>query len=196
MPPGRALRASRRSCYCPSASRRRREQSLVAAATAKAFGPLSGAHLNPVVSFVMALRHRIGWPDAALHTPAQAVGAVLGAMLAHAMFEGSRLQVATPAPRRYGATAIRGCGHGRAYGLPCCWRVVPLRRSGSTSRQPTGSPPLPHLQNPAVTLARSLTDTFAGIVPIDVPGFMAAQVAGGILVATCACPLRDRAAVT
>jgi glycerol uptake facilitator-like aquaporin len=151
------------------------------------FGPISGAHFNPVVSLVMHLRGELGPRDFFAYLLAQTVGAVLGVMLAHAMFDLPLLQVGVQA--RTGAsqwlsegvasfglllTILLGVRH-RSAAVPvlvAAYIFAAYWFTASTS-----------FANPAVTLARSLTTTFAGIRPEDVGGFVLAQVAGALLAA-------------
>jgi glycerol uptake facilitator-like aquaporin len=168
-----------------------------AAATATAlyvlialFGPLSGAHFNPAVSVVMRLRGELEPAALAGYVAAQLAGAVLGVLLAHAMFGLDLLQ---PGDRlRSGAaqwlsegvatfglllTILLGARL-RAAALPAlvaCYIFAAYWFTASTS-----------FANPAVTLARALTRTFAGIRPLDAPGFIAAQLAGALLALACA----------
>ncbi|HBB56100.1 MAG TPA: aquaporin family protein [Hyphomonadaceae bacterium] len=148
------------------------------------FGPLSGAHFNPVVSLVMALRGALSWRMAAIYVIAQGIGAVLGVMLAHAMFGQDLLQQG--APLRDGAhlwlaEAIATFGligvilslsktrpqeTGVAVGL---YILAAYWFTASTS-----------FANPAVTLARSFTASFAGIASSSVPGFIGAQALGAL----------------
>jgi glycerol uptake facilitator-like aquaporin len=148
------------------------------------FGPLSGAHLNPAVSFVFACRREIGWRMAGAYATAQTAGAVLGVWLAHAMFALPILQVSAklregPAQGLSEAVAtfglvgvILGVRKARpdfvatAVGL---YITAAYWFTASTS-----------FANPAVTLARSLSDTFAGIAPASVPLFIAGQVVGAL----------------
>jgi glycerol uptake facilitator-like aquaporin len=147
-------------------------------------GPVSGAHFNPAVSLVQALRNGLPWRDAVAYLLVQIVGCCLGAMLAHAMFELPLLEVS--AHTRTGlaqwlaeAVATFGLllvvlGHRRAEDAPwmvAAWIGAAYWFTASTS-----------FANPAITIARSLSDTFAGIRPADAPAFIAAQL-GGALVA-------------
>lgn len=148
-----------------------------------ALGPVSGAHFNPVVSLVFAMRREVGWGIAALFIAAQALGGAGGTMLAHAMFEQPLLQASAHA--RTGAAqwlseavatfalvmTILGTLRSRPDAVPAAVALVIVAAywfTASTS-----------FANPAVTLARSLSDTFAGIAPGDVPPFVLAQLAGG-----------------
>lgn len=147
--------------------------------------PISGAHFNPVVSFVFALRGDLRPRDAVLYTLAQIVGGLLGAIVAHAMFALPLLQSAARV-RSGGAQWISESV--AAFGLVAVIlagvrfdrKAVPMLVglyitaaywfTASTS-----------FANPAVTIARSLTDTFSGIRFLDVPAFILAQLAGGVL---------------
>lgn len=144
------------------------------------FGPVSGAHFNPAVSLVMAFSGRLSWPDAAAYMLLQIAGCCAGALLAHAMFELPLLQWSTHA-RTGGAqwlaesVATLGLllivlGHRRAEDAPwmvAAWIGAAYWFTASTS-----------FANPAITIARSLTDTFSGIRPADVPAFIIAQLLG------------------
>ena len=147
-----------------------------------AVGEISGAHLNPAVSLAAAWEKGMTWGDAGGYTAAQLAGAVVGVVVAHAMFSVPSLQSGTqvrsgPAQwlGEFVATfglllVVLGCSRRRAAMTPLAvgayitsayWFTV------STS-----------FANPAVTIARSLTDTFAGIRPADVPPFVVAQILG------------------
>jgi glycerol uptake facilitator-like aquaporin len=146
-------------------------------------GPISGAHFNPAVSLVEAIRGRLPWPAAGLYMLAQVLGCCGGALLAHAMFELPILQASVhirTGPAQWLAEAVATCGlllvvlgHRRAQDAPwmvAAWIGAAYWFTASTS-----------FANPAITIARSLSDTFAGIRPADVPGFMAAQLIGALL---------------
>lgn len=147
--------------------------------------PLSGAHLNPTLSMVFALRRAVSARDAGLYVLAQIVGAVGGTMLAHAMFGLPVLEASQhvrTGPGQWLAEAVA------TFGLV----AVIL---GGIRVQPVAVPWLVGLYivaaywftastsfaNPAVTIARALTDTFAGIRPVDALPFIAAQLAGALL---------------
>jgi glycerol uptake facilitator-like aquaporin len=151
-------------------------------------GPISGAHFNPAVSLIQALRNALLWRDAGLYAMVQVLGCCAGALLAHAMFELPLLQSSLHA--RTGAAqwlaesvATFGLllvvlGHRRAEDAPWMvagWIGAAYWFTASTS-----------FANPAITIARSLTDTFAGIRPVDAPAFIAAQLAGALLALFCA----------
>jgi glycerol uptake facilitator-like aquaporin len=149
-----------------------------------AFGPISGAHLNPVVSLGMVLRAEMTWREFLVYLGAQIAGAFLGVAVAHAMFGLSfffaSVHARSGAPQLFSEfvatfgllTVIFGCVRSRAAAVPYAvgaYITAAYWFTASTS-----------FANPAVTLARAASDTFAGIRPVDVPGFIAAQLAGGV----------------
>ena len=148
------------------------------------FGPISGAHFNPAVTLAFALRREIGWPLAAAYLAVQVIGAVAGVWLAHAMFAEPIWQVSTklragPAQglAEFVATfgligAILGSLRFRAEATP--WIVGLYIASAYWFTASTS------FANPAVTVARALSNTFAGIAPASVPQFIAAQLVGAI----------------
>ena len=146
------------------------------------FGPLSGAHMNPLVSAVLALR---GEFDASLLMPyiaAQLAGAACGAWLVHAMFELPILQWSQHAREGCGqwlaeilATAglllvVLRAPHGRSAGMVAAWIGAAYWFTASTS-----------FANPAAAFGRMFTESFAGIAPASVPGFVGAQLVGAAL---------------
>src|ERR1700722_9025062 len=144
--------------------------------------PVSGAHFNPAVSVVEALRGRLGWLDAGVYAITQVIGCCAGALLAHAMFELPVWQLSThvrsgPAQWLAEAVATFGLlliviGHRRAEEAPwmvACWIGAAYWFTACTS-----------FGNPALTIARSLTNTFSGIRPVDAPAFIVAQLIGAI----------------
>ena len=154
----------------------------VLAALIALFDPISGAHFNPAVSLIMALKHRLPWFEALAYIAAQVLGCCAGALLAHAMFNLPLLQSSVHA-RAGGAqwlaefVATFGLllivlGHERPRDAPwmiAAWIGAAYWFTSSTS-----------FANPAITIARSLSDTFAGIRPPDVPAFIIAQLAGAV----------------
>jgi glycerol uptake facilitator-like aquaporin len=148
------------------------------------FGPISGAHFNPVVSVADAIEGGLSWAETSAYSAAQFCGGVCGTILAHAMFSLPFVSVARhvrngPAQfvSEFTATfgllcVIWGCSRSRSTVIPFAvgsYITAAYWFTASTS-----------FANPAVTVARALSDTFAGIRPIDVPLFIAAQFAGGI----------------
>ncbi|MBX9885078.1 MAG: aquaporin family protein [Novosphingobium sp.] len=149
------------------------------------FGPISGAHFNPAVTLVTVLRRELRAADALGYVAAQVIGAVLGVWLAHAMFAAPVLQISTH--------ARDGWGQGLAelvatFGLIGTILAVAKHRSAFTPVAVglyitsaywfTAST---SFANPAVTLARGLTATFAGIAPASIPLFIAGQLAGALI---------------
>jgi glycerol uptake facilitator-like aquaporin len=150
-------------------------------------GPVSGAHFNPAVSVVFALRRELPWQEVGPYVSAQVVGAVAGAIIAHLMFDLAPLAVGdhvrTGPSQWLGEivatfalvlTVLGGIRHARA-AVP--WLVALVIAAGYWFTSSTS------FANPAVTLARGLTRTFAGIALWDVPGFIVAQLAGALLAA-------------
>jgi glycerol uptake facilitator-like aquaporin len=149
------------------------------------FGPISGAHFNPVVTLALAGRRLSPRPQVLPFLAAQIVGAVLGVWLAHLMFDLPILQASTKVRTGLGqwaaeATATFGLvlliliGVRRQLAaLPAAVAVYIVGAywfTASTS-----------FANPAVTIARSLSNTFAGIAPADAPAFIIAQCVGAVL---------------
>jgi glycerol uptake facilitator-like aquaporin len=147
-----------------------------------AFGPVSGAHLNPAVTLADAWQGGIAWREVPAYIFAQVVGAFAGVVTAHLMFGLSIFSVSThvrSGPSQvfsefvatFGLLAvIWGCVRQRPSAVPYAvgaYITAAYWFTASTS-----------FANPAVTLARSVTNTFAGIRPVDVIGFIAAQLAG------------------
>ena len=146
------------------------------------FGPLSGAHLNPAVSLAFALRGALPWRAAAAYIAAQVFGGLAGVWAAHLMFELPLWQLSVTArtgPGQWFAEAVATFG-------------LLLTIVGCAARVPAAVPYAVGLYivsaywftastsfaNPAVTVARALSATFAGIAPAGVPAFIAAQIAG------------------
>lgn len=149
------------------------------------FGPISGAHLNPAISLVFLLRREIGASTFVGYVLAQTCGAVLGVFLAHAMFDLPMLQVSTHVRTSAGqwlSEAVATFGlvitvfsllRERPAAVPY---TVGLYIAGAYWFTASTS-----FANPAVTIARSLSDTFSGISPANVLAFVAAQLAGTLL---------------
>jgi len=145
--------------------------------------PVSGAHFNPAVSLIEALRGSLPWRDAGAYALVQVSGCCLGAVLAHAMFDLAWLQASGHVRTGHGqwlaetvATfglllVILGYKRPRdAAWMVAAWIGAAYWFTSSTS-----------FANPAIAIARSLTNTFAGIRPVDVPGFVVAELAGAFL---------------
>lgn len=167
-----------------------------------AFGPISGAHFNPAVSLVMTLRRELTMPVALAYVAAQVVGCVAGALLAHAMFELPLLQTSTHA--RAGGAQMLSEGVA-TFALVACILLVSRFKPEAIAAAVALTIAAGYwwtastsFANPAITIARAMSDTFAGIRPQDAPGFIVAQFAGA-LVAMLACRwliLRPRAPAT
>ena len=150
-----------------------------------AFAPVSGAHFNPAVTLAFAMRGETAWRDAATYVAAQTSGAIVGVWIAHLMFELPLLQLSL--------TQRSGAGQWLAEAAATFGLLLTI--FGVASRTPAAVPYAVGLYitsaywftastsfaNPAVTIARSLSDTFAGIAPQGVPAFIAAQLAGALL---------------
>jgi glycerol uptake facilitator-like aquaporin len=148
------------------------------------FGPLSGAHLNPAVSIGFALRGELAATAAAVYIVAQLLGAAVGVWAAHLMFELPVWQ--------FSATARTGAGQWLAEAVATFGLLLTIL--GCVAQRPDAVPYAVGLYitaaywftastsfaNPAVTVARSLSDTFAGIAPAGVPAFIVAQFAGAL----------------
>ena len=153
-------------------------------------GPISGAHMNPAVSLVAVSRGELGWRDAGGYIAAQLAFGVLGACAAHLMFDLPTLQLSVKARHGLGQWAgeaiatfgliltILGTMHHRPQWVPATVALYITAAYWFTSST--------SFANPAITIARSLSDTFAGIAPADAPGFIAAQLAGAAAGALCA----------
>ncbi len=147
-----------------------------------ALGPISGAHFNPAVTLADATVGGMRWREVPVYIVAQVLGALLGVAAAHGMFGRALFTASTHAragtPQllsEFVATfgllcVIRGCARSRSSAVPFAvgaYITAAYWFTASTS-----------FANPAVTLARAATDTFTGIRPADVPGFVTAQLAG------------------
>jgi glycerol uptake facilitator-like aquaporin len=146
------------------------------------FGPVSGAHFNPAVSIAFALRGELPWPIAAGYIVAQIIGAIAGVWMAHLMFELPVWQ--------FSITSRAGTGQWLAEAVATFGLLLTI--FGCAGKTPAAIPYAVGLYitsaywftastsfaNPAVTIARSLSDTFAGIAPSGVVAFIGAQLAG------------------
>jgi len=145
-------------------------------------GPISGAHMNPAVSLVAACRSELRWSDAAAYILAQLAFGILGAWAAHLMFGLPTLQLSVKARTGLGQWAgefiatfgliltILGTVRFRRDWVPASVALYITAAYWFTSST--------SFANPAITIARSLTNTFSGIAPPDVPLFIAAQLIG------------------
>jgi glycerol uptake facilitator-like aquaporin len=149
-----------------------------------ALGPISGAHFNPAVSLVMGLRKEHPWREFLPYASAQILGGCIGTLVAHGMFELPLLELAIKArtgTAQWFAEGVATFGlivtvlavaRFRSEAIPVAvglYIIAAYWFTASTS-----------FANPAVTIARALTDSFAGIAPGDVPMFIVAQIAGAL----------------
>ena len=147
-----------------------------------AFGPISGAHLNPAVTIADASRGGLPWRAVPAYLLAQVVGAFLGVALAHGMFELPAFTVSTHG--RAGAAQVLSEAAATFGLLSVIWGVARARPGAvpfAVAAYITGAywfTASTAFANPAVTLARAATNTFAGIRPGDVPGFLLGQLIG------------------
>ncbi|HKY39191.1 MAG TPA: MIP/aquaporin family protein [Polyangiaceae bacterium] len=149
------------------------------------FGPISGAHFNPVVTLAEAWQGGLSWRQVPAYLAAQVLGGLLGVAAAHAMF-GEAVFTASQHVRSGSAQLFSEFV--ATFGLlSVIWGVS--RRNAPYTPFAVGAyitaaywfTASTSFANPAVTLARSLTNTFSGIRPADAPGFMAAQLAGALV---------------
>jgi glycerol uptake facilitator-like aquaporin len=150
------------------------------------FGPVSGGHFNPVVSFVDAAFGGLSWRDAAVYLPVQVAGCIGGAVVANLMFALPAVSIAAKhraTPAHFGSEIVATLG--------LIVVIFALARSGRSRSAPaavgayigaayffTSST---SFANPAITVGRMFSDTFAGIAPSSVPPFIAAEIIGGAL---------------
>jgi glycerol uptake facilitator-like aquaporin len=146
------------------------------------FGPLCGAHFNPAVSVALAVRHSLSWLDTAAYVGAQIVGGLVGVWIAHLMFDLPLWQVSV--------TTRTGAGQWLAEFVATFGLLMTI--FGCSARTPTSTPYAVGLYitaaywftastsfaNPAVTIARSVSDTFTGIDPWSAPAFIGSQFVG------------------
>ena len=150
------------------------------------FGPVSGGHFNPVVSFADAVLGGLSWRDAAAYLPAQVAGCAVGAVMANLMFARAPVSISTrnrATPAHFLSEIIATLG--------LVVVIFALTRSGRgrTVAAAVGAyigaayffTSSTSFANPAITIGRIFSDTFAGIAPSSVPAFAAAQVIGGLL---------------
>jgi glycerol uptake facilitator-like aquaporin len=149
------------------------------------FGPISGAHFNPAVTLTFTLRREMPWRVAMAYVAVQIAGAVLGVFAAHAMFAEPILQVST---KLRGGTAQAFSEFVATFGLILAI-LATLRFRPAFTPMAVGLyitaaywfTASTSFANPAVTVARSLSDTFAGVAPASVPGFLLGQLAGALV---------------
>lgn len=148
------------------------------------FGPISGAHFNPIVTLALREKNRMSWLHTVTYIVTQIVGAVLGVWIAHAMFGEPIFMTSTHTRTGLGQwigeivaacgllLTIVGCDQNHPRMVPAAVGLYITAAYWFTSST--------SFANPAASIARGLTDTFAGILPADIPGFIAAQIVGGV----------------
>ena len=150
------------------------------------FGPVSGGHFNPVVSFTDAAFGGLSWRDASAYLPAQVLGCIFGAIVANVMFSKAAIEVSTKhraSPAHFLSEVVATLG--------LLLVIFALARSGRSRSTPaavgayigaayffTSST---SFANPAITVGRMFSNTFAGIAPSSAPGFVAAQIVGALV---------------
>jgi glycerol uptake facilitator-like aquaporin len=148
-------------------------------------GPISGAHFNPAVTLVFAIKRDLTPRDAWLYVGAQIIGGILGTVIAHAMFGLPLLDASTKirtGGAQWLAEGVAAFGliatiiAGIRFNRPAVPWLVGLYITAAYWFTASTS-----FANPAVAIARSLTNTFAGIRPMDLPGFIAAELCGAVV---------------
>jgi glycerol uptake facilitator-like aquaporin len=150
------------------------------------FGPVSGGHFNPVVSLVDASFGGLSWRDAFSYVPAQIVGCMLGAVVANLMFAHAAVSISThhrASPAHLFSEVIATLGL-----LLVIFSLARTRR-GASAPAAVGAyigaayffTSSASFANPAISVGRMFSNTFAGIAPAAVPGFVVAQLVGGVL---------------
>lgn len=146
------------------------------------FGPVSGAHFNPAVTLVFALRREIAVGLAVAYVAVQVAGGLAGALLAHAMFDMELLQTSSKARSSGGQWLAEGVAtFGLLAAILGTLRVRPNAVAAMVGLYITAGywfTASTSFANPAVTVARSFTDTFSGILPAHAPAFIVAQFVG------------------
>ena len=150
------------------------------------FGPVSGAHFNPVVSFVDSAFGGLPWRTAAAYLPAQVVGCISGAVVANLMFSQSAISISThhrATPAHFLSEIIATLG--------LLLVIFALARTGRSAAAPSAVGAYigaayfftssTSFANPAITIGRMFSNTFAGIAPSSAPAFIAAQIVGGVV---------------
>lgn len=149
------------------------------------FGPLSGAHFNPAVTAGFALRREISLGEGALYGVAQIVGGVAGVLLAHGMFDLELFQLSTTVRSGPGQWLSEGVAtFGLMFTILATLRASPASVPLAVGLYITAAywfTASTSFANPAVTIARSLTDTFSGIQPGNVSMFLAMQILGSVV---------------
>jgi len=148
-------------------------------------GPVSGAHFNPAVTMAFWLRRQISAHDALFYVAAQIAGAIAGVLIAHAMFELPLLQLSVKARSGWGQGLSEAVAtFGLILTIFMTLRAKPDAIAASVGLYITAAywfTASTSFANPAVTIARAFSDSFAGISPVHVPLFIIAQIAGTLV---------------
>jgi glycerol uptake facilitator-like aquaporin len=149
------------------------------------FGPVSGAHFNPIVSFVDAAFGGVTWRTASAYLPVQVIGCITGAIVANLMFSKAAVSFSThhrATPAHFLSEVVATLG--------LILVIFALARSGRSQSAPSAVAAFigaayfftssTSFANPAITVGRMFSDTFAGIAPSSAPSFIGAQIVGGI----------------
>jgi arsenate reductase len=150
------------------------------------FGPVSGGHFNPVVSLLDSAFGGLKWRDAAAYIPAQVLGCISGAVLANGMYALSAISIST---KHRASEAHLLAEVVATLGLLLVIFALARTRRGSMAPAAVGAyigaayffTSSTSFANPAITVGRMFSDTFAGIAPASVPGFVVAQLVGGVV---------------
>jgi arsenate reductase len=150
------------------------------------FGPVSGGHFNPIVSLVDASFGGLSWRDAATYVPTQVVGCILGAIVANGMFARAAISISThhrASPAHLFGEVIATAGLILViFALARTHRAVQAAAAvGAYIGAAYWFTSSTSFANPAITVGRMFSNTFAGIAPASAPGFIVAQTAGGLL---------------
>jgi glycerol uptake facilitator-like aquaporin len=145
-------------------------------------GPISGAHFNPAVTLVQCLRGELGARDAVAYVLLQVLGCIAGAWLAHVMFDLPILQTSAHVRSGMGQWIAEAVATGGLVLVVASARTpdAAARRVSAWIGAAYWFTSSTSFANPAITVARALSDTFAGIYPADVPAFVGAQLAGAL----------------
>lgn len=161
-----------------------------------ALAPISGAHFNPAVTLVSALKREIGFGMASAYVFAQVLGCVLGAMLAHAMFSLPLISASTH--ERSGPAQMLSEGvatFALVFAIVATSRARPGAVAASVALVIAAGywwTASTSFGNPAITIARSMSDTFAGVRPEDAPAFIVSQIVGALIAWMCCAMLLGR----
>ena len=164
-----------------------------------ALAPISGAHFNPAVTLVMTLRRELTIGDALAYVVTQTVGCIAGAMLAHAMFDLPLLQIGAHVRAGWSQALSEGVAtFALLFAILFVSRARPQSVAAAVSLTIAAGywwTASTSFANPAITVARALSDTFAGIRPQDAPTFIASQLIGALLALATVAALQARSSI-